>query len=182
MALCRFKVSHFPGQVAGPGVGVGPGWEAEVAGRNGRSLRPAGTSLALGDKADSPQPCRHCHYSFLLRTLPHGSGKTQRALVPAAWLSAVSLGGVVGFSRCLLALDHGGEQKPGKRSWDEGSFSVLPALEMGSRQNSLAWWIQALRTQAPQLPSWGPRGSSCSGIASDSVAWRCKGPRVDSDG
>ena len=86
MALCRFKVSHFLGR------GLVQEWAwglggAEVAGRNRRSLRPAGTSLALGDKADSPQPCRHCHYSFLLRTLPHGSGKTQRALVPAAWLA-----------------------------------------------------------------------------------------------
>ena len=66
----------FPGQMAGPGVGVGFGWSRGGWEEQGRSLGPAGTSLALGDKADSPQSCRHCHHSFLLRTLPHGSGKT----------------------------------------------------------------------------------------------------------
>jgi len=72
---CRFKVSHFLDRWLVQEWAWGLGG-AEVAGRNGRSLGPAGTSLALGGKAASPQSCRHCHYS-LLRTLPHGSGKTQ---------------------------------------------------------------------------------------------------------
>ena len=50
---------------------------AEVAGRDRGGAWAAGTSPALGDNADSPQSCRHCHHSFLLRTLPHGSGETQ---------------------------------------------------------------------------------------------------------
>ena len=54
----------------------------------------------------------------------------------------------------------GAEAREEVGSWDEGSFSVLPALEMGSRQSSLAWWIQALRTQAPSCYPGAPEAAA----------------------
>lgn len=108
---CRFKMPHFLDRWLVQ-ERVGLGWSRGRWEGPGRSLGPAGTSLAPDQKADSPQSSGHYWSSLVPEDFqPHGSGKRELGSHANPWFPRGLV--FLFLSRAVGFLDRGGEQKPG---------------------------------------------------------------------